>query len=58
MNEGSSANAVRLPSHEEVVAPVTILDGQGRVMRVVPAHEFRRPPAVATRKSPSTTSPK
>ena len=34
--------AVRLPSHEESIAPVTILDGQGNVVRVVPAAEFRR----------------
>ncbi len=34
--------AVRLPSHEEYIAPVTILDGQGSVVRVVPADEFRR----------------
>ena len=34
--------AVRLPTHEESIAPVTILDGQGSVVRVVPAAEFRR----------------
>jgi hypothetical protein len=27
---------------EENVAPVTILDGQGRVIRIVPVEEFRR----------------
>ena len=32
---------VRLPDHDEPVGPVTILDGQGRVVRVVPAREFR-----------------
>jgi hypothetical protein len=37
-----SSGAVRLPSHDESIAPVTILDGQGRVVRVVPAAEFRR----------------
>ena len=36
------SGAVRLPSHEESIAPVTILDGQGSVVRVVPAAEFRR----------------
>jgi hypothetical protein len=33
---------VRLPDREETPAPVTIFDGQGRVVRVVPAAEFRR----------------
>jgi hypothetical protein len=36
------SGAVRLPSREESVAPVTILDGEGSVVRVVPAAEFRR----------------
>jgi hypothetical protein len=36
------AGAIRLPSHEESIGPVTILDGQGIVVRVVPAEEFRR----------------
>jgi len=46
MNDSTAA--VRLPSMEEFIAPVTILDGQGRVVRVMPAAEFRRlhPPAV------------
>lgn len=35
--------AARLPSRDESVAPGTILDGEGRVIRVVPAAEFRRP---------------
>jgi hypothetical protein len=34
--------AVRLPSHDEFIAPVTILDGHGSVLRIVPAAEFRR----------------
>ena len=40
MNDSSAA--VRLPSQEESVAPVTILDGQGGIVRVMPAAEFRR----------------
>ena len=36
------SDVVRLPSYEESIAPVTILDGQGSVVRVVPAAEFRR----------------
>jgi exosome complex RNA-binding protein Csl4 len=36
------ANAVRLPSGDEVIAPVTILDAQGQVVQVVAADEFRR----------------
>src|SRR5438034_4220560 len=35
--------AARLPSRDESVAPGTILDGEGRVIRVVPAAVFRRP---------------
>ena len=35
-------STVRLPSHEESIAPVRILDGQGSVVRVVRAEEFRR----------------
>jgi len=35
-------DAVRLPAQDEPVGPVTILDGQGRVLRIVPAAEFRR----------------
>jgi len=37
---------IRLPSHEEPIPAVTILDGQGRVVRIVPGNEFRRGPIV------------
>ena len=37
-----SSKAVPLPSDEQPIAPVTILDAQGRVVRVVSAEEFRR----------------
>jgi len=37
-----SSNAVRVPSGDEVIAPVTILDAQGQVVRVLAADEFRR----------------
>ena len=36
------SDAVRLPSSDESVAPVTILDSEGQVLRVVSAAEFRR----------------
>jgi hypothetical protein len=36
------ASDVKLPGHEEPIAPVTILDEHGRVLRVVQASEFRR----------------
>ena len=36
------ADAVRLPSDEESIAPVTILDAQGHVVRIQAAAEFRR----------------
>jgi hypothetical protein len=35
-------DAVRLPSGDDFIAPVTILDAEGRVVRVVSAAEFRR----------------
>lgn len=38
----SLTDEVRLPKNEEPVAAVTILDGNGSVVRVVPATEFRR----------------
>ena len=37
-----SAPALELPSGDEFIAPVTILDAQGQVVRVVAAAEFRR----------------
>jgi len=39
-------NEIRLPSHDEPISAVTILDGQGRVVRVVPAAQFRSGPIV------------
>jgi hypothetical protein len=38
----NDVTAVTLPLHEEEIAPITILDGDGSVVRVVPAAEFRR----------------
>jgi PHD/YefM family antitoxin component YafN of YafNO toxin-antitoxin module len=35
-------NAIRLPSADDSIAPVTILDGNGNVVRVISAEEFRR----------------
>ena len=40
MNDFSAT--VRLPLLEEAIAPITIFDGRGSVVRVVPAAEFRR----------------
>ena len=40
--ESGMNDAVRLPAEEIPVGPITILDGQGRVLRVVAAAEFRR----------------
>jgi hypothetical protein len=45
---------VRLVTNEEGVSPVTILDALGRVIRVVPAAEFRRIHGAPAR--PSTES--
>lgn len=33
---------IRLPSHEEYIAPVRVLDGRGDLVLVMPAEEFRR----------------
>ena len=46
MSRRSIVDDIRLPSHEEAIPAVTILDGQGRVVRVVPGNEFRRGPIV------------
>jgi hypothetical protein len=46
MSRRSIMGEIRLPSHEEPVPAVTILDGQGRLVRVVPANEFRRGPVL------------
>jgi hypothetical protein len=45
MSRPSAPSEVRLPDHEELIAPVTILDAQGRLVRVVAAKDFRRTPA-------------
>jgi len=44
----TSLEAVRLPSGDESIAPVTILDAQGRVVRILSAEEFRRSRPAAT----------
>ena len=44
----SSRAATKLPGADEAtIAPVTILDAEGRVVRVVPAAEFQRAAAAA-----------
>jgi hypothetical protein len=46
------SDGVRLPSGDESIAPLTILDDQGHVVRVVSAAEFRRThPRLATASS-------
>ncbi len=42
------SDIVRLPSGDDSIAPVTILDAAGRVVRVVSAEEFRRARPSAT----------
>jgi len=46
MKQRSTTGEIRLPSHEEPIPAVTILDGQGRVVRVIPGNEFRRGPVI------------
>jgi hypothetical protein len=45
------SDIVRLPSGDDSIAPVTILDAEGRVLRVVSAEEFRRARPSATAES-------
>jgi len=42
------SDAVRLSQGQEFIAPVTIFDAQGRIVRVVSAEEFRRARLAAT----------
>jgi hypothetical protein len=44
----AALDAVRLPSADESIAPVTILDAHGHVVRVVSAAEFRQGHATGT----------
>ena len=46
----SSSGYIRLPEHAETIAPVTILDGQGHVVRVV----RRRNPVDPSRRRAAT----
>jgi len=46
MNRRSVMDEIRLPNHDEPASAVTILDSRGRVLRVVPASEFRRGPVI------------
>ena len=46
MSRRQVMNEIRLPSHDEPISAVTVLDGQGRVVRVVPAVQFRSGPIV------------
>ncbi len=51
MSQASIVDEIRLPKNEEPVAAVTILDGNGSIVRIVPATHFRRPltPPIRTR---------
>ena len=49
MSGRSVSPDIKLPDHEEFVAPVTIFDADGRVVRVVPAREFRPNPIPGVR---------
>ena len=49
MSRQSMADEVRLPRNEEPVAAVTIFDGNGSIVRVVPATKFRRAPTIRIR---------
>ena len=42
-------DAVRLPSTDDTIAPVTLLDADGHVTQVVSADEFRRTHPAASR---------
>lgn len=53
----SFSETVWLPSNDEAIAPVTILDSQGRVLRVVSAEEFRRSRLTASAQRVDTLRP-
>ena len=42
MSRQSQTDAIRFPGDTEPIGAVTILDAEGRVVRIVPAAEFRR----------------
>jgi hypothetical protein len=44
MNRPSVLYEVRLPRNEDPIAAVTILDGNGSIIRIIPATEFRQAP--------------
>ena len=44
MNRPSLVYEVRLPRNEDPIAAVTILDGNGSIIRVIPATEFGQAP--------------
>jgi hypothetical protein len=53
------AGAIRPPSGDEDIAPVTILDGQGQVVCVVAPAEFRRThPSVTAPRYPAIFRPR
>ena len=41
MSRITNTEAVRLASYDDPVAPVEIFDAGGKLVRIVPAHEFR-----------------
>jgi len=49
----SALDLVRLPSGDTSIAPVTIRDGHGNVVRIVSAEEFRRDHAALAPVSPA-----
>jgi len=51
------SETVWLPSNDESIGPVTILDAEGRVLCVVSAEEFRRSRLTATAQRVDTLRP-
>ncbi len=52
----SDVRAITLPSHDDAIAPVRILNADGQVVRVMPAMEFRQAHPLSDERRPPSRS--